>query len=85
MMTYMDFGKVWTEGIRFCISNSTISVLVNGSLTNDFMIHKGLKLKQGHPLSQLIFLIFVEGLVQMVKKVASLSRKLLIEVNPRST
>lgn len=45
-------------------------ILVNCSPTKDFKIHK--ELRQGDPLAPFIFLIVVEGLVRMVKKIVQI-------------
>jgi hypothetical protein len=42
-----------------------MSILVNGSPTNDFKVSKGLR--QGDPLSPFLFLIVAEGLAGMMK------------------
>ncbi|KAK2396583.1 hypothetical protein QL285_058230 [Trifolium repens] len=50
-----------------CIFNSSMSVLVNGSPTGDFVVGKGLR--QGDPLSPFLFLLVDEGLFHLMKKV----------------
>jgi len=63
MMTRLDFCNKW---IRGCLESSTISVLVNGSPTEQFSPTKGLR--QGDPLAPLLFLIVVEGLAGVVRQ-----------------
>ncbi|MCI04766.1 RNA-directed DNA polymerase (Reverse transcriptase) [Trifolium medium] len=46
--------------MRACIFESFMSVLVNGSPTEDFKVYKGPR--QGDPLSPFLFLIVAEGL-----------------------
>ena len=64
MMRSMGFGYKWREWIMECISTVGISVLVNGSTTKQFRMERGLR--QGDPLSPLLFLMVVEMLHQML-------------------
>jgi hypothetical protein len=43
-----------------------MSIMVNGSPTDDFKVGRGLR--QGDPLSPFLFLIVVEGLAGMMHK-----------------
>lgn len=49
-----------------CVSSNSISVLVNGSPTGEFVAQKGIK--QGDPLAPFLFLIAAEGLTGLTKK-----------------
>ncbi|GKV27293.1 hypothetical protein SLEP1_g36479 [Rubroshorea leprosula] len=60
------FGVRWRGWIQECLSTAKISVLVNGSPTEEFMVGKGLR--QGDPLSPFLFLMIAEGLHGLVKK-----------------
>ncbi|GKB56369.1 RNA-directed DNA polymerase, eukaryota, reverse transcriptase zinc-binding domain protein [Tanacetum coccineum] len=44
----LGFGSTWRAWIRGCLYNSRSSVLVNGSQTEEFVIHRGLR--QGDPI-----------------------------------
>ncbi|CAJ2628008.1 unnamed protein product [Trifolium pratense] len=66
MMRRMGFADGWIQWMRACIFNSSMSVLVNGSPTKDFVVGKGLR--QGDPLSPFLFLIAAEGLTGMMQK-----------------
>ncbi|GKV25736.1 hypothetical protein SLEP1_g35131 [Rubroshorea leprosula] len=61
----MGFGMKWRGWIRECLSTARISVLVNGSPTEEFGMGRGLK--QGDPLSPFLFLIVAEGLNGLVR------------------
>jgi hypothetical protein len=66
MMDRMGFAVGWHRWIRACIFQSSMSVLVNGSPTGDFMVDKGLR--KGDPLSPFLFLIVAEGLTCLMCK-----------------
>ncbi|KAL4385916.1 hypothetical protein GQ457_09G028800 [Hibiscus cannabinus] len=70
VMERMGFGKKWCSWIKLCISIVFISVLVNGSPTNPFNISHGMR--QGCPLSPLLFNIIAEALSSLFRKAASL-------------
>ncbi|PNX83328.1 ribonuclease H, partial [Trifolium pratense] len=72
MMVKMGFARKWMCWMRACIFNSTMSVLVNGSPTEDFNVGKGLR--QGDPLSPFLFLIAAEGLAGMVNKAVDIGK-----------
>ncbi|MCI02845.1 putative non-LTR retroelement reverse transcriptase, partial [Trifolium medium] len=55
----VDFEKAYNS-IRACVFSGNLSVLVNGSPTEEINIQKGLK--QGDPLAPFLFLLVVEGL-----------------------
>ena len=66
LLKKMGFGKKWCNWIRTCISTMQFSVLVNGSSANFFGSSRGLR--QGDPLSPMLFLVMMEVFSRMVKR-----------------
>ncbi|KAJ9559863.1 hypothetical protein OSB04_005023 [Centaurea solstitialis] len=56
----MAFGKKWIGWIHACLRTSSVSVLINGSPTKEFVMEKGLR--QGDPMAPFLFLIVAENL-----------------------
>nr|GEV01413.1 RNA-directed DNA polymerase, eukaryota, reverse transcriptase zinc-binding domain protein [Tanacetum cinerariifolium] len=60
VMEKIGFGTKWRSWISGCLHNARSSILVNGSPTKEFELHKGLR--QGDPLSLFLFILAMEGL-----------------------
>ncbi|GKB37721.1 RNA-directed DNA polymerase, eukaryota, reverse transcriptase zinc-binding domain protein, partial [Tanacetum coccineum] len=70
IMDKLGFSILRRSWIKGCLGNARTSILVNGSLTNEFEISKGLR--QGDPLSPLLFILAMEGLHAFICKVVDL-------------
>jgi hypothetical protein len=68
-MERMGFGSRWRKWIEACISSVQFSVVINGSLEGFFTNSRGLR--QGDPLSPLLFLLVMEVLSRMLKRAES--------------
>nr|GEV47220.1 RNA-directed DNA polymerase, eukaryota, reverse transcriptase zinc-binding domain protein [Tanacetum cinerariifolium] len=60
VMHFMGFSDKWINWISGCLHSSTSSILINGSPTREFNIHRGLR--QWDPLSPFLYIIAMEGL-----------------------
>jgi len=60
MLWRLGFCDRWIHWIKGCLESASVSVLVNGSPTKEFLPMKGLH--QGDPLAPFLFLIVAEGL-----------------------
>eukprot|EP00253_Pinus_taeda_P012674 PITA_12674 len=66
LLTHLGFKPAFISWIMGCISNVSYAILINGAATPFFKGQRGLR--QGCPLSPLLFLLVVEGLSQLIHK-----------------
>jgi len=62
----MGFPSKWRSWILFCISTVRFSILINGEASGFFSSSRGLR--QGDPLSPLLFILVMEVLSKLVNK-----------------
>ncbi|GJZ65074.1 RNA-directed DNA polymerase, eukaryota [Tanacetum coccineum] len=67
VLSKFGFGEKWRKWIHCCLHSSKGSIIINGSLTDEFQFGKGLK--QGDPLSPFLFLLIMETLHISFKRV----------------
>jgi hypothetical protein len=65
----MGFGGKWCFWIAHCISSLRFLVLVNGSFTSFFSSSRGMR--QGDPVSPLLFVLVMEALGKLISVAAS--------------
>lgn len=64
LLIHLGFPHLFTTWIMSCISSASFNVLINGSASHFFHAERGLR--QGCPLSPLLFLIVMEGLSRLI-------------------
>ncbi|XP_068487036.1 uncharacterized protein [Phaseolus vulgaris] len=70
----MGFHSKWISWIRGCMESATISVLVNGSPTEEFKPSRGLR--QGDPLAPFLFVVVAEGLAGLVRALVAVCKSI---------
>jgi len=66
MLLKLGFQSKWVKWMRRCLESATVSVLVNGSPTEEFKPTRGLR--QDDPLAHFLYIVVVEGLVGLVRQ-----------------
>ncbi|XP_028105602.1 uncharacterized protein LOC114304658 [Camellia sinensis] len=70
MLVNFGFGGKWVEWIKVCITSARLSVLVNGSPTEEFSPQRGLR--QGNSLFPFLFIIAAECLSILLNRALDL-------------
>jgi hypothetical protein len=74
LLQQCGFGERWRDWIEWCISTVRFSILVNG--TPEEFFHSSRGIRQGDPLSPLLFVLVMEALSRMVN--ATIEQGLLL-------
>jgi len=69
VMRTMGSGERWIAWIRYCISSASFTVLNNGSPSQILFASRGLR--QGDPISPLLFLFVMESFTRMLESTAT--------------
>ncbi|WJX46635.1 beta-amyrin 28-monooxygenase [Trifolium repens] len=72
MLRRFGFNTKWRGWMKACVCTGCMSILVNGSPTEEINIKKGLK--QGDPLAPLLFLLVSDGLGALMRKAVERGR-----------
>jgi hypothetical protein len=76
----LGFGQKWRDWVATILATSSSRVLVNGCTCNKFKHARGLR--QGDPLSPMLFILAIDPLQKMIEQAARLG--FLKPVLPRS-
>lgn len=60
IMAFLGFRHIWIGWIKACLVSSRLSIVVDGSPTDEFSLEQDLR--QGDPLSPFLFLLVMEAL-----------------------
>ncbi|XP_058766980.1 uncharacterized protein LOC131640616 [Vicia villosa] len=83
LLSIMGFGNLWCKWMEACIFNNSMSILVNGSITKDFSVERGLR--HGDPLSPFLFVMAMQGLTTLMNKAVSQGDFQGFRVNEKGT
>lgn len=80
LLTHLGFSFEFVRWIMSCVSFSSIVVLINGAASSFFSPERGLR--QGCPLSPLLFLLAADGISRLIHEAKSQGLLKGIEVAP---
>ena len=80
LLTHLGFGINFIRWIMSCITTVSFSVLINGAASSFFHAERGLR--QGCPLSPLLFLLVAEGLSRALRVARVEGRFIGIQMAP---
>ena len=69
MLRRLGFNETRVIWIKGCLASSSVSILINGRPTKEFMLQKGLR--QGDPLAPFLFNIVGKGLSGLMRETTS--------------
>lgn len=78
MLTHIGFPQQFINWIVCCFTSVSFSVLINGADSTFFHAERGLR--QGCPLSPLLFLLIMEGFSRLLKKERSNGTRGQVEI-----
>nr|KYP75212.1 Retrovirus-related Pol polyprotein LINE-1 [Cajanus cajan] len=64
MLHRMGFNDKWVRWIKECLSSSKVSLLINGSLSEEFPLKHGLR--QSDPVAPFLFMVVAQGLTGLM-------------------
>ncbi|GJX72610.1 RNA-directed DNA polymerase, eukaryota, reverse transcriptase zinc-binding domain protein [Tanacetum coccineum] len=73
IMETMGFGCKWRKWIMTCLNSALMSILVNGSPIDEFVLERGIR--QGDLLSPFLFILAAEGLNAIISEAMSCGDK----------
>ncbi|CAL1377708.1 unnamed protein product [Linum trigynum] len=82
VLTKMGFNSTWCGWIHECLRSLSFSVLMNGTPSGYLTPSRGLL--QDYPLSPLLFVIYTEGFVTILRKVLTENKLGGVKVAPRA-
>lgn len=79
MLDRLSFGLKWRKWILACITISSFAVIINGGPSSFFKAFRGLR--QGDPLSPLLFIVVMEAFNRMIEhaKESDLFKGVMVE------